>query len=174
MTRPMSADHPADAILLQFKAHLRSALTRYDLDQEELAEWCLVDQSTVSHWCSRRCRDCPGAQHITLIARHHRALARELLEWLGGQTGLVVSTRIASAERAHVVDLLDSMAKESAELTGALARMMRHERPTTGALEEALRELVDVERETARARTTLEAELASRTPAPLRAVGDRR
>lgn len=174
MTRPMSADHPADAILLQFKAHLRSALTRYDIDQEELAEWCLVDQSTVSHWCSRKCRDCPGAQHVALIAKHHQALARELVEWLGSQTGLLVSTRISSAERAHVVDILDSMAKESAELTGALARMMRNERPTTAALEEALRELVDVERETARARASLEAELESRTPAPLRVVGERR
>lgn len=170
MSRPMSTDHPGDALLMEFKAVLRSGLHRYEIDQDDLAEWCLVDQSTVSHWVSRKCRDTLGAQHVALLTKHHPRLARGLMEWLGEHTGLLVAPRLARAERAHVVDLLGSMAKEGAELHGALARMLREERPSTAALKEALAELEDVERETASARAMLEHELAERGPA-LRAVG---
>lgn len=117
--RPINPAHPADALLLGFKRHLRRALEAHDVDQVDLASEALVDASMVSRWCSSRARDVPGPQHLALVAVRYPLLVASLTSWLAEHAGHRVVPRAGDGGTRSIAELVAAQHAATADVVQA-------------------------------------------------------
>lgn len=117
MMRPMNPEHPADAALLAYKAECHRVLAHHGLDQDDVADACLVDPSMVSRWLSKRCRDGLGVEHLDLLARRYPDAARDLSRWI---TGRLAPPQPQTLDAAALLALLAKAHEEHHQLARAI------------------------------------------------------